>query len=375
MVRARAPRHSASSPEDVVFVVEPKIDGLALSIEYVDGVLVRAATRGDGRVGEDVTENVRRIANVPQTLKGDVASRVEVRGEVFLAKSDFVAMNERQREAGQKEFANPRNAAAGSLRQKDPAITASRPLSFLSYQLVELGRHVVLHPIRRDHRATRVVGIPHRAGDRRPKRGATAMIARSDWFEEHRHELRYQIDGIVVKVDDLAQRARLGFTSRAPRWAIASKLPPEERTTRLLNIEVSVGRTGRVTPFAVLEPVVVAGSTVSMATLHNQDQVKAKDVRPGDLVIVRKAGDVIPEVVSAVREPGRRRKPAVEVPDDVSGLRQRASSASATRVTRTASTRPVPRNGSSRSCTSPRAVRSTSRDSVSSASPNCSASD
>ena len=140
------------------------------------------------------------------------------------------------------------------------------------------------------------------------------MIARSDWFEEHRHELRYQIDGIVVKVDDLAQRARLGFTSRAPRWAIARKLPPEERTTRLLNIEVSVGRTGRVTPFAVLEPVVVAGSTVSMATLHNQDQVKAKDVRPGDLVIVRKAGDVIPEVVSAVPEPGRRRKPAWKFP-------------------------------------------------------------
>jgi DNA ligase (NAD+) len=301
------------SSEDVVFVVEPKIDGLALSIEYLDGKLARAATRGDGRVGEDVTENVRRITNVPQTLSGNVRARVEVRGEVFLAKSDFVEMNRRQREAGQKEFANPRNAAAGSLRQKDPSVTASRPLSFLSYQLVELGGPSPF---------TRYVQTLEQladwgfltASETTTVIGATAMIARSDWFEEHRHELRYQIDGIVVKVDDLAQRARLGFTSRAPRWAIARKLPPEERTTRLLNIEVSVGRTGRVTPFAVLEPVVVAGSTVAMATLHNQDQVRAKDVRPGDLVIVRKAGDVIPEVVSAVSEPGRRRKPPWKFP-------------------------------------------------------------
>ncbi len=309
----RAAKTLGVAAEDVVFVVEPKIDGLALSIEYVDGVLVRAATRGDGRIGEDVTGNVRQIANVPQALSGDVRARVEVRGEVFLAKSDFVAMNERQREAGQKEFANPRNAAAGSLRQKDPAVTASRPLSFLSYQLVELGgpssftRYVeTIAQLARWGFLT--------APESTTEVGATAMIARSDWFEEHRHELRYQIDGIVVKVDDLAQRQQLGFTSRAPRWAIARKLPPEERTTRLLNIAVSVGRTGRVTPFAVLEPVVVAGSTVSMATLHNQDQVKAKDVRPGDLVIVRKAGDVIPEVVSAVSEPGRRRKPAWKFP-------------------------------------------------------------
>ena len=309
----RAAKTLDVSSEDVVFVVEPKIDGLALSIEYVDGKLARAATRGDGRVGEDVTENVRRIANVPHTLSGNVRSRVEVRGEVFLAKSDFVEMNQRQREAGQKEFANPRNAAAGSLRQKDPSVTASRPLSFLSYQLVELGGSSPF---------TRYVETLQQLGDwgfltaseTTTEIGATKMIARSDWFEAHRHELRYQIDGIVVKVDDLAQRLRLGFTSRAPRWAIARKLPPEERTTRLLNIEVSVGRTGRVTPFAVLEPVVVAGSTVAMATLHNQDQVKAKDVRPGDLVIVRKAGDVIPEVVSAVSEPGRRRKPPWKFP-------------------------------------------------------------
>jgi DNA ligase (NAD+) len=309
----RAARTLDVPAEELVFVVEPKIDGLALSIEYVDGVLARAATRGDGRIGEDVTDNVRRISNVPQTLSGNVRARVEVRGEVFLAKSDFLEMNQRQRDAGQKEFANPRNAAAGSLRQKDPSITASRPLSFLAYQLVELGGPSSFTRYVETVAQLATWGFLT-APETTTEVGATAMIARSDWFEEHRHELRYQIDGIVVKVDDLAQRARLGYTSRAPRWAIARKLPPEERTTRLLNIEVSVGRTGRVTPFAVLEPVVVAGSTVSMATLHNQDQVKAKDVRPGDLVIVRKAGDVIPEVVSAVSEPGRRRKPPWKFP-------------------------------------------------------------
>ncbi len=308
----RAAKSLGVDPEAIVYVVEPKIDGLALSILYVDGALTQAATRGDGRIGEDVTENVRRIANVPSTLKG-AKGRVEVRGEVFLAKSDFAEMNRRQRELDLKDYANPRNAAAGSLRQKDPAITASRPLSFLSYQLVELDgvtsftRYV-------DTIAQLAAWGFLTAPESTAHVGASAMIERSDWFEEHRHELRYQIDGVVVKIDDLALRAQLGFTSRAPRWAIARKLPPEERTTRLKDIEVSVGRTGRVTPFAVLEPVVVAGSTVSMATLHNEDQVKAKDVRPGDLVIVRKAGDVIPEVVGAVPEPGRRRKPAWKFP-------------------------------------------------------------
>jgi DNA ligase (NAD+) len=222
-------------------------------------------------------------------------------------------MNRRQRELDLKEYANPRNAAAGSLRQKDPAITASRPLSFLAYQLVELDGASSFTRYVETIAQLAAWGFLT-APEATTEIGATAMIARSDWFEVHRHELRYQIDGIVVKIDDLALRAQLGFTSRAPRWAIARKLPPEERTTRLKDIEVSVGRTGRVTPFAVLEPVVVAGSTVSMATLHNQDQVKAKDVRPGDLVIVRKAGDVIPEVVSAVPEPGRRRKPPWKFP-------------------------------------------------------------
>ena len=297
---------------DLDFAVEPKIDGLALSITYVDGQLIQAATRGDGRVGEDVTDNVKTIKNVPKSLKG-ATGRVEVRGEVFLAKADFAELNKRQRDAGAKEFANPRNAAAGSLRQKDSAATAQRPLSFLSYQLVDLDNSLNFT----SYKATidqlsnwgfltsKELSVEH---------GVKKMIARSSWFEEHRHSLVYDIDGVVIKLDVLAQREDLGFTSRAPRWAIARKLPPEERTTRLLAIEVSIGRTGRATPYAVLEPVVVAGSTVSMATLHNQDQVALKDVRPGDLVIVRKAGDVIPEVVAAVPEKDFKRKTAWKFP-------------------------------------------------------------
>ncbi len=292
-------------PESIRFVVEPKIDGLALSITYADGRLVQAATRGDGRVGEDVTDNVRTIRNVPSSLEG-ATSRVEVRGEAFLARDDFLEMNRQQREAGAKEFANPRNAAAGSLRQKDPRATAKRPLSFLAYQLVDLDRGLEFTYYSETIRQLSEWGFLT-AGESRVEEGAGAMVQMSSWFEEHRHDLRYDIDGAVIKVDDLALREQLGFTSRAPRWAIARKFPPEERTTRLINIEVSIGRTGRATPFAVLEPVVVAGSTVSMATLHNQDQVALKDVRPGDLVIVRKAGDVIPEVVAAVPERGRRR--------------------------------------------------------------------
>lgn len=308
----RAAKGLSVDVNDLDFAVEPKIDGLALSITYVDGQLIQAATRGDGRVGEDVTDNVKTIKNVPKSLKG-ATGRVEVRGEVFLAKADFEELNKRQRDAGAKEFANPRNAAAGSLRQKDSAATAQRPLSFLSYQLVDLDNSLNFT----SYKATidqlsnwgfltsKELSVEH---------GVKKMIARSSWFEEHRHSLVYDIDGVVIKLDVLAQREDLGFTSRAPRWAIARKLPPEERTTRLLAIEVSIGRTGRATPYAVLEPVVVAGSTVSMATLHNQDQVALKDVRPGDLVIVRKAGDVIPEVVAAVPEKDFKRKSAWKFP-------------------------------------------------------------
>ena len=310
---ARVAKSLGREASTIAFAVEPKIDGLALSITYVDGALTRAATRGDGRVGEDVTDNVRTIRNVPPTLGGVARGRIEVRGEVFLDRSDFLEMNDQQVALGAKEFANPRNAAAGSLRQKDPAATAKRPLSFLAYQLVDLDATLAYTSYTDTIYQLATWGFLT-AGESTLETGASAMIARSDWFEAHRHDLRYDIDGVVIKVDDLAQRIQLGFTSRAPRWAIARKFPPEERTTRLLSIEISIGRTGRATPYAVLEPVVVAGSTVSMATLHNQDQVALKDVRPGDLVIVRKAGDVIPEVVSAVPVPGKRRAKAWTFP-------------------------------------------------------------
>ena len=292
------------------YSVEPKIDGLALSITYRDGELVQAATRGDGRVGEDVTENVRTIANVPAYL-GMVPGRIEVRGEVYLAKADFEALNEAQRAKGGKIFANPRNGAAGSLRQKDPAVTRERPLSFLAYQLVDVDGTVSMTTHAAMLAQLRDWGFST-APETSSVDGRDAMVAAATWFEEHRHDLPYDIDGTVIKVDDLALRATMGSTSRAPRWAIARKFPPEERTTTLLAIEVSIGRTGRATPYAVLEPVVVAGSRVAMATLHNEDQVREKDVRPGDTVIVRKAGDVIPEIVGAVlRTDGPRGEPWV----------------------------------------------------------------
>jgi DNA ligase (NAD+) len=283
-----------------MFVCELKFDGLAMSLRYEDGNFVRAATRGDGSVGEDVTPNVATIADVPKRLAGpDVPSVLEVRGEVYMTRSSFERLNERTVEAGEKQFVNPRNSAAGSLRQKNPEITASRELSFWSYQLGE----VAGTPPFTSHIATleylRGLGFPV-DGHVATYTDVDDIVAHCLHWQEHRHDLEYEIDGVVVKIDDEAQRERLGFTSRAPRWAIAYKFPPEERTTLLLDIEVSVGRTGRVTPFAVLEPVFVGGSTVGVATLHNQDQVALKDLRPGDTVTVRKAGDVIPEVLGPV---------------------------------------------------------------------------
>jgi DNA ligase (NAD+) len=303
--------------DDVEFSIEPKIDGLALSILYVDGQYSVSATRGDGRVGEDVTANVATMASVPQALNGVKSTgRLEVRGEVYIDKAAFDQLNASLAKAGERLFANPRNTAAGSLRQKDPVATARRPLSFLAYQLVVLEGHEELASITGHDQALAALDnfgfsvaptVQHVQGER-------AMVEASGWFETHRHDLPYEIDGVVIKATRLADRDVLGFTSRAPRWAIARKLPPEERTTKLLSIEVSIGRTGRATPYAVLEPIVIAGSTVSMATLHNQDQVRAKDVRPGDLVIVRKAGDVIPEVVAHVPSPGVARAPEWQFP-------------------------------------------------------------
>ncbi|MBW3574197.1 MAG: NAD-dependent DNA ligase LigA [Actinobacteria bacterium] len=288
------------------FLCELKVDGVAVAIVYEKGRLVRAATRGDGTTGEDVTANVRTIATVPERLAGDAPALLEVRGEVYMPVSAFEALNRRQAESGGRLFANPRNSASGSLRQKDAAITASRELSLFVYQLgaMEGGPALRTHSETLDYLAT--LGLPVNP-EIRSVHSLEEVYERCGWWLEHRHDLDYEIDGVVVKVDDLAVRAELGATSKAPRWAIAYKYPPEEQQTTLNNIEVNIGRTGRVTPFAVLEPVVVAGSTVSLATLHNEDQLAMKDVRPGDTVIVRKAGDVIPEVVKPVlseRPPG-----------------------------------------------------------------------
>jgi DNA ligase (NAD+) len=286
--------------DPVTFVGEPKLDGLAISLLYDDGKLVRGATRGDGETGEDVTANVATIGSIPAQLRGDsVPARLEVRGEVFMPLASFEELNRRQGEAGDRLFANPRNAAAGSLRQKDPRITASRDLAFDGYQLGVQDGGPALHSHHQTLDWLRDLGLP--VNDHIEQLASLDDVYRfCEAIESNRHSFGYDIDGAVVKVDDLAQRNELGFTSRAPRWAIAFKFPPEEKTTLLRGIMVSIGRTGRATPFAQLEPIFVGGSTVGLATLHNQDDVARKDVRVGDTVIVRKAGDVIPEVVGPV---------------------------------------------------------------------------
>ncbi len=288
-----------ASVESVGLVAELKIDGLAVSIRYENGSLVQAATRGDGRFGEDVTANVKTIAGIPHRLPKGSPEVLEVRGEVYMSISAFEELNAAQLEAGEKTYVNPRNTAAGSLRQKDAAVTATRNLSFWSYQLGE----VVGGPELIDHHQIFEflggLGFPVNP-EVMVLRGLNEVEAHLLQWQKRRHDLDYEIDGVVIKVDDLSLQRELGFTSRAPRWAIAYKFPPEERTTKLIDIQVSIGRTGRATPFAQLEPVFVGGSTVEFATLHNQDQVAVKDVRPGDTVIVRKAGDVIPEVVGPV---------------------------------------------------------------------------
>lgn len=295
----------------VRYACELKIDGLAMSLRYERGRFVQAATRGDGRVGEDVTANVATIVSVPKVLPevDGLPEVLEVRGEVYLPIDAFErlkaakeAENAERIAAGRKPDpvpVNPRNAGAGSLRQKEPSVTASRGLAFWSYQLGEVvgGPEFTTHAETLDF--LRTLGFPVNP-EIRVVDSLDDVYAFCRHWQEHRHDLGYEIDGAVVKVDSLAQREVLGFTSRAPRWAIAVKFPPEERTTVLRDIQVSVGRTGRTTPFAVLEPVFVGGSTVGMATLHNEDQVRLKDVRPGDTVVVRKAGDVIPEVVGPV---------------------------------------------------------------------------
>ncbi|MFF3750886.1 NAD-dependent DNA ligase LigA [Streptomyces sp. NPDC002018] len=284
---------------DYHFLCELKVDGLAVNLTYEHGRLTRAATRGDGRTGEDITPNVRTIAEIPHRLAGErVPALVEIRGEVYFPMDAFQELNARLLEAGDKPFANPRNAAAGSLRQKDPKITATRPL------------HMVVHGIGAREGfdidcLSHAYGLLHEWGLPTARHnkvvgdlaGVREFIA---YYGEHRHSVEHEIDGVVVKLDEIPLQGRLGSTSRAPRWAIAWKYAPEEVNTKLVNIRVGVGRTGRVTPYAQVEPVTVAGSEVEFATLHNQDVVKAKGVWIGDTVVLRKAGDVIPEILGPV---------------------------------------------------------------------------
>jgi len=288
--------------DDVHYLCELKIDGVALALVYRDGRLERAATRGDGRTGEDVTLNARTIEDVPERLTASdeypIPAVLEVRGEVFFRVADFEALNAGLVEDGKLPFANPRNSAAGSLRQKNPAVTARRKLRMICHGLghAEGFAPPTLHDA---YLALKAWGLPVSTHTAKVQ-GIEAVQERVSYWGEHRHDVEHEIDGLVVKVDEVALQRRLGATSRAPRWAIAYKYPPEEATTKLLDIRVNVGRTGRVTPFAYMEPVKVAGSTVGLATLHNGSEVKRKGVLIGDTVVIRKAGDVIPEVLGPV---------------------------------------------------------------------------
>lgn len=299
---AWAARISAETGENTEYLCELKIDGVALALVYRDGRLVRAATRGDGRTGEDVTLNARTIEDIPERLTDSaefpLPAVLEVRGEVFFRLADFEDLNAGLVAEGKPPFANPRNSAAGSLRQKNPAVTARRRLRMICHGLglVEGTTFASLHDA---YRALGQWGLPVSTHTTRVQ-GIAAVGERISYWGEHRHDVEHEIDGVVVKVDQVALQRRLGATSRAPRWAVAYKYPPEEVTTKLLDIRVNVGRTGRVTPFAYMEPVKVAGSTVGLATLHNASEVKRKGVLIGDTVVIRKAGDVIPEVLAPV---------------------------------------------------------------------------
>ncbi len=287
---------------DPNYLCELKVDGVAIALVYRDGRLERAATRGDGRVGEDVTLNARTIGDIPEMLTAaegfPIPEVLEVRGEVFFMLADFATLNASLVEDGKAPFANPRNSAAGSLRQKNPAITARRPLRMICHGLgyTQGFNPATLHDA---YRALKAWGLPVSDHTTRVA-GLAAVEERIDFWGQRRHHIEHEIDGVVVKVDDFAQQRRLGATSRTPRWAVAYKYPPEEAQTTLIDIKVNVGRTGRVTPFAFMTPVRIAGSTVSMATLHNAAEVKRKGVLIGDTVMIRKAGDVIPEVLGPV---------------------------------------------------------------------------
>jgi DNA ligase (NAD+) len=277
------------------YTTEPKIDGLAISLTYEDGVLVRGATRGDGRVGEDVTRNLRTIGAIPLRID-DAPELVEVRGEIYLPIAEFKALNERRAEAGEPTFANPRNSAAGSIRQLDPSLAAERPLSIWCYGIGAVrGLHLATHSEELGWLRERGFKVNPDTGHHE---GIDSTVKRCHWWEERREQLDYEIDGVVVKVDERAMWRELGVVGREPRWAIAWKFPPTTATTRMNSVVWNVGRTGHLVPFAMLEPIHVGGVTVSTATLHNEEDLARKDVREGDEVVVMRAGDVIPQVVS-----------------------------------------------------------------------------
>ena len=300
------------------YVIEPKFDGLAISLLYRDGVLVQAATRGDGTTGEDVTQNVKTVANIPLRLHGEnTPELIEVRGEVLMLKADFAALNKRQAENGQKPFANPRNAAAGSLRQLDSRITAQRKLHFFPYSVARQQGGFVAEEHIQELAYFQELGFSLPNGNFGCFKNIDEVLAFYEQMQQKRPELPYEIDGMVVKVNSLAQQRELGFISRAPRWAIAHKFPAEEALTIVEAIDVQIGRTGAVTPVARLQPVFVGGVTVTNATLHNQDELSRKDVRVGDTVVVRRAGDVIPEVVRVIFERRPMQETAVAVSDDL----------------------------------------------------------
>jgi DNA ligase (NAD+) len=302
---ARIRRELGLTPTDpaIDYVAEPKFDGLAMSLRYEQGVLVQAATRGDGEVGEDVTQNIRTIGQIPLRLPAQVPAVLEVRGEVYMRRDDFEALNDRQRLAGQKTFVNPRNAAAGAVRQLDPAIAAQRPLSFYAYGLGAVTPPDAGGPVWSTHfemmQALKSWGFPVSELVKQVH-GAAELVAYYAAMGQQRDALGFDIDGVVYKVNSLALQRQLGFVTREPRWAVAHKFPAQEMLTTVLAIDVQVGRTGKLTPVAKLAPVFVGGVTVTNATLHNEDEARRKDVRVGDTVIVRRAGDVIPEVVSVL---------------------------------------------------------------------------
>ena len=302
-VRRELELDTAAPP--VAYVAEPKFDGLAMSLRYVRGVLVQAATRGDGELGEEVTQNIRTIGQIPIHLSASVPEVLEVRGEVYMRRDDFESLNDKQREKGLKTFVNPRNAAAGAVRQLDPAIAAQRPLSFFAYGLGEVTPPEQGGPFFETHfellQTLKAWGFP--VSDLvQVAQGAPDLIAYYESIGRKRDSLGFDIDGVVYKVNSLALQWRMGFVTREPRWAVAHKFPAQEQITTVLGIEVQVGRTGKLTPVARLAPVFVGGVTVTNATLHNEDEARRKDVRVGDSVVVRRAGDVIPEVVAVLPE-------------------------------------------------------------------------